>query len=47
MTGYIKRIMENDTIPDHLKKVLHDEMYHGIEVSNLSVLLAEELGEKR
>ena len=45
MTGYIKRIMENDTIPDHLKKVLHDEMYHGIEVSNLSVLLAEELGE--
>lgn len=45
MTDYIKRIMGNDTIPDHLKKVLHDEMYHGIEVSNLSVMLAEELGE--
>jgi len=45
MTDYIKKIMANDTIPCHLKMVLHDEMYHGIEVSNLAVMLAEEMGE--
>lgn len=45
MTDYIKRIMENNTIPGHLKTVLHDEMYHGIEVSNLAVMIAEEMGE--
>lgn len=45
MTDYIKKIMANDTIPCHLKMVLHDEMYHGIEVSNLAIMLAEEMGE--
>lgn len=44
MTDYIKRIMGNDAIPEHLKMVLYDEMYHGIEVSNLAVMLAEEMG---
>lgn len=45
MTDYIKKIMADDAIPSHLKMVLHDEMYHGIEVSNLAVMLAEEMGE--
>lgn len=47
MTDYIKRIMENNALNDHVKKVVCEEMYHGIEVSNLAVMIAEELGENK
>ncbi len=42
---YIKRIFSNKNIPAHMKEVVGDEIYHGIEVSNLAVLIAKELGE--
>lgn len=45
MADVIKEIMENDTLQGHMKEVVCDEMYHGIEVSNLAVLIAKELGE--
>lgn len=45
MADYIKKIVESDTLPSHIKNLVSGEMYHGIEVSNLAVMIAEELGE--
>lgn len=47
MTDYIKTIMDSETLPDHIKFLMSEEMYHGIEVSNLAVMIAEELGESK
>ncbi len=45
MADYIKRIMESDVLPRHVKEVVCEEMHHAVEVSNLAVMIAEELGE--
>ncbi len=45
MKDYIKRICENEDIHGQTKKVICDEIYHGIEVSNLAAMIAKELGE--
>lgn len=47
MADYMRKIMENDTLPGHVKKLVSEEMHHGIEVSNLAVMIAEELGESK
>ena len=45
MADYIKRIVESDVLPCHVKEVVCEEMHHAVEVSNLAVMIAEELGE--
>jgi len=45
MADYIKRVLESNRLPGYLKKTVCGEMYHGIEVSSLAVMIAEELGE--
>ncbi len=46
MEDYIKRVKENNTIPEYMREVVCDEMYHGVEVSNLAILIAQEFGEE-
>lgn len=45
MEDYMRNIMAMDRIPLHLRETVCDEMCHGIEVSNLAVMIAKELGE--
>lgn len=45
MKDYMRNIMAMDRIPLHLRETVCDEMCHGIEVSNLAVMIAAELGE--
>ena len=45
MEDYIENVMAMEQIPLHIRKTVCDEMCHGIEVSNLAVMLAGELKE--
>jgi putative nucleotidyltransferase with HDIG domain len=45
MEEYVRNVMALERIPLHLREAVCDEMRHGIEVSNLAVMIAEELGE--
>lgn len=45
MEDYIKNVMVLEQIPLQLRETVCDEMRHGIEVSNLAVMIARELGE--
>lgn len=45
MEDCIKKIMALEEIPLPLRETVCEEMYHGIEVSNLAVLISRELGE--
>lgn len=47
MKDYMKNILALEKVPLHLRETVCDEMCHGIEVSNLAVLLAKELGESK
>lgn len=45
MEDYMRDIMAMDRIPLPLRETVCEEMCHGIEVSNLAVMIARELGE--
>ena len=45
MESYFENIMALKQRPLHIRETICDEMRHGIEVSNLAVMLAGELGE--
>lgn len=45
MEEYLRNVMSLEKIPLHLREAVCDEMCHGIEVSNLAVMIARELGE--
>lgn len=45
MEDYMENVMAMVQIPFHIRQTVCDEMRHGVEVSNLAVMLAEELGE--
>ena len=45
MGDYIENVMALEHIPIHIRETVCDEMRHGIEVSNLAVMLARELEE--
>ncbi|MBQ2319905.1 MAG: HD domain-containing protein [Lachnospiraceae bacterium] len=46
MVNYLKIISDSEKISDGMKALVSEEMHHGIEVSNLAVKIARELGEK-
>jgi len=45
MEDYFENVMALEQIPLHIREIVCDEMRHGIEVSNLAVMLARELDE--
>lgn len=45
MEEYIERIMGLNEIPIHLRQNVCDEMYHGMEVSNLAGMIAKEMNQ--
>ena len=45
MENYIRNVMGLERVPYYLRESVCEEMSHGIEVSNLAVLIAKELGE--
>lgn len=45
MEEYTKKFLELEHIPPHLRKTVCEEMCHGVEVSNLAIMIAKELGE--
>ena len=45
MENYMRNVMELKKIPFYLREAVCEEMCHGIEVSNLAVFIAKELGE--
>lgn len=45
MEKYLKKVMKIGKIPRNLRATVCEEMQHGVEVSNLAVLIAQELGE--
>lgn len=45
MEEYLRNVMAQEKVPLHLREAVCDEMCHGIEVSNLAVMIAKELGE--
>jgi len=45
MENYIGNVMGLEKVPFYLRKAVCEEMSHGVEVSNLAVLIAKELGE--
>lgn len=45
MEGYLKNVMAMEQVPLHIRETVCEEMRHGIEVSNLAVILAGELEE--
>jgi len=47
MEDYIRNVMDLTQMPLHLQKIVCDEMVHGMEVSNLAVMIAQELGEPK
>ncbi|MCD7825087.1 MAG: HD domain-containing protein [Clostridiaceae bacterium] len=47
MEEYTNKIMGLEQIPFDLRKTVSAEMVHGIEVSNMAVLIAKELGEEK
>ncbi len=47
MEEIFERVMQNENVPLHLRQTVYEEMRHGIEVSNLAKMIAEEMGEER
>lgn len=47
MEELINRIMNFQNIPIHIRETVCEEMRHGVEVSNLAVMIAKELGEEQ
>lgn len=45
MENYLRNVMGLERVPFYLREAVCEEMSHGIEVSNLAVLIAKELGE--
>ena len=45
MEHYIGNVMGLEKVPFYLREAVCEEMSHGVEVSNLAVLIAKELGE--
>lgn len=45
MENYIRNVMGLERVPFYLREAVCEEMIHGMEVSNLAVLIAKELGE--
>lgn len=45
MEEIFERVMNREVIPLDLRKIVCEEMYHGIEVSNLAKMIAKEMGE--
>lgn len=43
MDNYIRRFVENKKIKPHLRETVCEEICHGVEVSNLAILLAREM----
>ena len=43
MEDIFDRVMQNESVPLHLRQTVCDEMRHGIEVSNLAKMIAEEM----
>lgn len=46
MERYVKDVMEIEKIPKAMRATVCEEMQHGVEVSNLAVLIAKELEEE-
>ena len=46
MERYVSDVMEIEKIPKAMRDTVCEEMQHGVEVSNLAVLIAKELNEK-
>lgn len=44
MGDYTEQIMKQEAIPLHIRENVQIEMYHGMQVSNLSKLIAREMG---
>ncbi len=44
MEDYMRNVMTLEKVPLHLRETVCDEMCHGIEVSNLAVMISRELG---
>lgn len=47
MIEMIDELLKNPEIPDAMRGILREEILHGIEVSNLAVMIAEELGKTK
>lgn len=45
MEEIFERVMQEKKVPHHLRQTVCEEMRHGIEVSNLAKMIAEEMGE--
>lgn len=45
MREYTKSLMNLKSIPLHIRETVCEEMCHGVEVSNLAIMIAKELGE--
>ena len=46
MVNYLRMISDSEKISDGMKTLVSEEMRHGVEVSNLAVKIARELGEE-
>ena len=44
MEKIFEKVMQNESVPLHLRQTVYEEMLHGIEVSNLAKLIAKEMG---
>lgn len=47
MKDYFDKLMSDKKIPLHMQETVREEICHGIEVSNLAVMIARELGEDK
>lgn len=45
MEEYTKRVAEWEFVPLHIRETVCEEMCHGVEVSNLALMISRELGE--
>lgn len=45
MKNYFDKVMSDNNVPLHMQETVAEEIRHGIEVSNLAVMIARELGE--
>lgn len=47
MEEIFERVMQYEKAPRHLRQTVYEEMRHGVEVSNLAKMIAEEMGEPK
>ncbi len=43
MNDYFQKVIEDNNVPVHIQETLREEIRHGLEVSNLAVMIAKEL----